>query len=403
MRRRTFLGSSALALGAAALGGSRAAVAANDRIRIGVIGTGARGQELMRALAALPAFEIAALCDTLPFRLDEGLALAVASKPVAYADHRHLLEDRSLDAVIVATPFHHHATAALDAVAAGKHVYCEKTMIRGVADTRRVLEAVRGSGLVFQAGFQWHTAPLYEAALALIRGGELGEIAAIHCQWNRNGDWRRPVPDPALERQINWRMYREYSGGLAAELTAHQVDFANLVVPGGIEYVSGVGDIDYWKDGRETYDNIRLTVRYRAGVTATFMSLTTNSLGGYRVSILGRKGAIELTTDKGWFYPEVPTEALPDGLDLVSGASAYADTERTARAQASDHYAIDAPPADPTAHALELFGRSIREDLQPASNVETGAVVSVMVQMALDAMDSASVVRASPEYALPPA
>ncbi len=401
MDRRAFMHATGFVVGVGVLGANAPVAGANNRIRVGIIGTGIRGQQLIGFLTESPSFEIVACCDTLPLRLNEGIALA-GNNPAAYEDHRRLLDDRSIDAVVIATPFSHHVIAALDALDAGKHVYCEKTMTKGVADTRRVLRAYRDSALIFQTGFQYHTSPLYEAAIGMIRDGRLGEIAAVNCQWNRNGDWRRPVLEPRYERQINWRMYREYSGGLAAELSAHQMDFCNLILPGGIEHVSGVGGIDHWQDGRETYDNINLTVRYRGGVTATFASLTTNSLGGYRISVLGKKGAIELTTTKGWFYPEEALEKNPpDGLDLVSGASTVSQEGSYSRADDSSRYAIDAPEDNPTPHALEAFATAIRDNRQPSSNVETGALVSIMVQMALDAMGNDRVVPWSKDYELP--
>lgn len=404
MRRRDLLTTAGMVLVASAAG-LRTGVAASDRIRVGIIGTGIRGQQLLDFLLASPEFEVSALCDTLPFRLDEAVAMtraaATKNRPETYNDHRRLLDRAPVDAVIVATPFYHHAEAALDALDAGKHVYCEKTMTRGVVDTRRVLQAARESDRIFQAGFQFGTSPQYTAALELIRDGELGEIVAVDCQWNRNGDWRRPVPDPRYEREINWRMYREYSSGLAAELSAHQMEFCNRFLPGGVEHISGVGGIDYWKDGRETYDNIALAVRYRDGVTATFRSLTANSLGGYRIRVRGNRGTIELDFGGAWFSPEVVNDAPEQGVDLVSGASVAGAQDGYRLADGTYRYPIDAPPVDATAHAIQLFATAIRDNRQPASNAETGAVVAVMVQMALDAMDTAEVVHRSAEYALP--
>lgn len=387
MQRRQFIRSAGAVFGAASLGlapGRRAA--ASDRIGIGVIGTGARGQQLIDFLTPMSGFDVVACCDELDFRLAEGLEKAGAgARP--YSDHRALLEDPDIDAVVVATPLYHHATAALHALDAGKHVYCEKTMTKGVADTRRVLGAAAGSKLVFQTGFQFHYAPVYTAAIEMIRRGDLGEIAAVNCQWNRNGDWRRPVPDPKLERKINWRMYREYSSGLAAELSAHQMNFCNQVVDGGVDTVSGVGGVNYWKDGRETYDNIQLTFRYNNGVTATFASLTTNGLGRYRVTVLGKEGSLELTFGKGWFYPEVAGESVPQGLDLVSGASVDGAQGAYRLANSRMSYAIDAPEEEPTPRALQDFATAIRDNRQPAMDARSGATVAMMVQMGIDAMD----------------
>ena len=110
---------------------------------------------------------------------------------------------------------------------------------------------------IFQTGHQYHSSRMYSALVNLIKDGKVGKITSIESQWNRNGDWRKPVPDQKLEHQINWRMYREYSYGLLAELSSHQIDFANWIIKRNTQKNIGFGGIDYWKDGRETYDNIK--------------------------------------------------------------------------------------------------------------------------------------------------
>ncbi len=402
MRRRKFLTSSGIALAGIGLGPLLArATAPSDRINIGVIGTGVRGRQLLSFLRDMPQFRVAAYCDVLPFRLDEARAVTAPSA-AAYTDYRHLLDDRNVDAIVVATHFSAHHPVVMDALDAGKHVYCEKSMTKGIDQTREVVDkAGQRHEQIFQTGFQYHTSPLYMQAANMIARGDVGEVAAVECQWNRNGDWRRPVPDPKWERQINWRMYREYSSGLVAELSAHQMDFCNRILGSGVKQIQGVGGIDFWQDGRETYDNVHVVCRYRSGVTATFASLTSNSLDKYRVAVLGKKGSIVLTTRRGWFVPEGESLETPDGIDLVSGASVVDGSQRAYRStDTGSAYRIDAPDDDPTPHALEVFGSSILDNRQPASNVFTGAKASIMVQMAIDAMDNGTVEQWQPEYDL---
>ena len=400
MDRRKFLESSLYTLGAFGVGPALASrVSADDRIGIGVIGTGVRGQQLLEFLVAMPQFDVLACCDVLPFRLEEAHAIA-GRDASADADYRRMLDDDRIDAVAVATHFSGHHRIVMDALDAGKHIYCEKSMIKGIPETLEVVEfACKRPEQVFQTGFQYHSAPLYRAAAELVASGELGEITAVDCQWNRNGDWRRPLPDPKWERQINWRMYREYSSGLVAELSAHQMDFCNWILDSKVERISGVGGIDYWKDGRETYDNVHVVCRYASGVTATFSSLTTNSLGSYRIAVLGKKGSIQLTTRKGWYSPEVADDPPPGGVDLVSGASvsdgpggAYWASDSAAS------YRIDASADDPTPNALNEFADAISRGIAPSSDVVTGAKASIMVQLSLDAMDRDEVMRWQPAY-----
>ncbi len=399
MKRRDFLiASGAIAASAGLRSTFARASSPSDRIGIGIIGAGVRGRLHFKFLQEVPMLELVAYCDVLPFRLEEARAAEPAAH--AYSDYRRLLDDKDVDAVIVSTHFSEHHPVVLAALDAGKHVYCEKTMIKGITEIREVYDAAqKRPGQIFQTGFQYRTSPLYEAAARLIANGDIGQVTAVNCQWNRNGNWRRPVPDPKWERQVNWRMYREYSGGLVAELCSHQMGFCDWVVGSELEHIQGVGGIDYWKDGRETYDNVHVFARYKSGVTATYTSQTTNSLGGFRISVLGKKGTVILTTRRGWLVPEGDAIASSGGVDLVSGASVDVGPEQAySTAAEGSAMRIDAPNDDPTPIALEKFGEAIRDNRQPVSNAASGAKISVMVQKAIDAMDSKKVILWNAEY-----
>lgn len=402
MLRRAFLKSSGLALTGAAVSPVFAAGERRARkIGIGIIGIGVRGKQLMELLRHMPQFHIAGYCDVLPFRLDEARGEAPAgARPCT--DYRSLLDDNDIDAVVVATHFSAHFPIAIDALDAGKHVYCEKTMVKGIEETKSlVAKAGDRPALVFQTGFQYHSSPLYRKATDMIARGLIGTVVSVDCQWNRNGNWRRPVPDPKWERLINWRMYREHSSGLVAELSSHQMDFCNRILGNEIRQIQGAGGIDYWKDGRETYDNVHVICRYASGVTATFTSLTANSLDEYRIAVLGKKGSIILTAGRGWLIPEQGLVTAADEVDLLSGASVVSDPDSAyRRSDAESAYVIEAPDGDPTWNALQEFGESIIRGEQPASDVIAGGRVSIMVQMAIDAMDSGTVIGWQPQHEL---
>ena len=351
-----------------------------DKIKLGVIGTGDRGTGLAHLLRQVPDMELVACCDIIPSRLENAMQYA-SSGAKAYKDYRSVLDDKNVDAVIIATPFSMHADMAVDALGAGKHIYCEKTLAYGFEATQRLVKAARGSKKIFQTGHQYHSSRLYHKAFQLIHSGYLGEISAFECQWNRNGNWRREVPASNLERMINWRMYREYSGGLVAELCSHQIDFANWVLDEHPEKITGFGGIDYWKDGRETYDNIHLVMEYPSGVNAKYTCLTTNSKDDYKIEVLGKKGSLVITYNQAWIYSE-PKErqgelAIVDG---VSGATKKAWEEGKGAP-------LDVQHKDPSLQALLDFKESILKEKKPLSNVETGAKVAIAVQLALNAMD----------------
>ncbi|MFH6985884.1 Gfo/Idh/MocA family protein [Marinoscillum luteum] len=363
---------------------------ANNKIKIGVIGTGSRGQGLIPNINSIDHFDVVACADILPFRLEEGLSKVADQQVKGYSDYRKILDDKDIDAVLIATPFSMHAKIAMDAIDAGKHVYCEKTMAKGYKDIQDLVSVANRSKKVFQTGHQYHSSRLYTHVVDLIKKGGLGQIQAFECQWNRNGDWRRSVPSPDLERIINWRMYREYSGGLLAELCSHQLDFANWVLDATPNKVTGFGGVDYWKDGRETYDNIHLIYDYPEGVKAKFTCLTANSKDDYQIKVMGDKGTLILSYDKAWFYPEGKLNKELGEVDGVSGATVSWD-EGKGIPIVVDHI-------EPSKQALMDFRDNIVNNKRPASNVISGAKAALCVQMGLDAMYDQKIVHWNPDF-----
>lgn len=384
MDRRDFIKKSSLATAGLTLGDLSMApgpFSKNDTVQLGVIGTGNRGGGIIRLLQSMPQFKTVACCDILPFRLDSAMERA-DEKAKAYNDYRKLLNDPNVDAVLIATPLSMHYEIAAAAVEAGKHVYCEKTMTYHIAEADQLVQKVEDKGKVFLVGHQYRYHPLYFRVADLIRSGKIGDIANVYVQWNRNGDWRRPVPQPEYERIINWRMYTEYSGGLTAELHSHQIDFVNWALDTRPEKAIGVGGIDYWKDGRETFDNVNSIFTYPNGMKLNCISLTSNAHEGYMVKFKGSKGTIELSIDKGWIYFEPLNKKEKGMVDGVSGATLNRAEE--------DRYAINFEHEkenwDGTHYAFQEFYECIRDNRKPVSNVKTGATTAKAVRMAIEAM-----------------
>ena len=365
--------------------------APNETIRIGVIGTGDRGQGLMKILMSIKNIDLVALCDTLDFRLNA--AAVIAPKAKKYKNYKALLAHKDLDAVIISTPLNTHATIASAAIDAGLHIYCEKTMVKGDEETLKLYDKLQThNNKIFQTGHQYHSSRLYAHLVEMIQSGEIGVVSAVHAQWNRNGNWRRPVPDPKFERQVNWRMYREYSYGLTAELSSHQIDFCNWFMDAHPEKVTGFGDISYWKDGRETYDNTHLIYSYPNGVKASFTCLTANAKDDYQIKVLGDKGSILIDYQNAWKYPEGKYEKVIGDVDGVSGA--------TVSWTAGKGIAIEYKHTEPTRQALEDFRTAIIENKMPLSNFKSGAKVAFAVDMGIRAMDTNQVVNWNSDYNL---
>lgn len=280
--------------------------APSDRVRLGVIGVGSRGSLLLAYLLRTPGVEVAALCDDYPPHLDKAMAMA-GGKPKAFTDYRKLLAMPGIDGVVIATPLHQHAPICLDAFAADKHVFCEKSLALTVDECKAIARAASASPRVFQVGHQRLFSAAFLHAHELVRSGQIGPITQIRASWHRNNDWRRPVPSPALERKLNWRLYRASSGGLLTELASHHLQVANWYLDAAPLSCVGYGSVNYWKDGREVYDNVNVLFRYRDGVTLVYDSLISNGHHGLELQVMGPKGTIEC--ESGAFFMAQPPAA----------------------------------------------------------------------------------------------
>ncbi len=278
----------------------KAMVASSERLGIAVIGTGGRGTFHLRILKALPYVKVVALCDLYEPHLKDGSELFPEAQLIS--DYRKVLEMKEVEAVIIATPLSEHEHITLDALDAGKHVFCEKSMALTCDGTLRMYNAYKKSGLVMFIGQQRLYDPVYQRGLKMIHDGVLGQVTGIRTYWFRNNNWRREIPSPELERQINWRLYDEYSAGLMTELASHQLQVGNWALGMIPEKVFGFGDIVYWKDGRDAYDNVSLVYKYSNGVKMTYESNIANKHNGLEEEILCNKGTMKM--ERGRYYLE---------------------------------------------------------------------------------------------------
>ena len=312
--RRDFLKTAAGVAAASAMPvlGAPAILAApnpNEVVNFGFIGTGTQGCDLLRQLATIPAGRCVATCDIYPPNLKKGVEI-IGSNPQTYEDYHRLLERQDIDAVMIATPLYLHSGMVIDALSAGKHVYVEKSMFFKEEEAGHIHQAAAAhSKQVLQTGLQRRSSVLYRVAMEMVRKGALGKVMFVRAQWHRNSDWRRPIPDPKYERLINWRMYREYSGGLMAELASHQIDVANWAFGAEPVSVMGTGGIDYWKDGREVNDNVEVIFEYPEGRKLVFTSILYNAHFDFNEQIMGDGGTLIITIGEGMYYREEAAKA----------------------------------------------------------------------------------------------
>jgi len=313
--RRDFIKKTAA--GAAFLASASARVlGANDRVRVGMIGVGARGQDLLKQLLAVKSAELVAVADIYSRRLDEAEHLVRGVRK--FRDHRQLL-DSNLDGVIVASPLHLHARHFLDTIAAGKDLYCEKTMTWSIPEAEQCLGAAKQSDRVIQIGLQHESSGALADTRSWIANGLLGKITQVESWMSRNtprgkGQWVRAVPADCVAENVNWkafldgrpdrpfdgykfmnwRLFWEFSGGNVTENMVHQIAWImsalNLPVPTSA-YMSG--GVFSEKDGREVPDTIAVTLDFPGDVVLTWQSTFSNSRYGLGERFLGSEGTVE--------------------------------------------------------------------------------------------------------------
>jgi len=408
LSRRNFLEGTTLSAAGLMLGSSRvpaSAMRANDRVNIGVIGAGSQGTSLIRNLAMVANAKIAAMCDIFEPNLNKGISLA-GSQPRSFTDYRKLIESKDVDGVVIATPLHMHYDIAMAALEASKHVFVEKTMMYSMKQCDQILQATRArASQVFQVGHQHRFDPVIHKVVDMSRDGALGKVTHIRCMWHRNGDWRRPVPKinfdpspwgyPDLEHLINWRMYKRYSGGLMCELGSHMIEICNLILGSTPAAVTGMGGIDYWKDGRETFDNVVAVYNYPAGQKVTFSSTTTNAHDGEHIVIMGTEGTIEMGWDKALYFreKEPPELVKAEGATVIGATGETMKTSTQSQKEGAQVAPQDAERRSAVYRELESYVSCIRDGKKAVVDVQTGRNAAVSVLSANLAMEEGRVVK----------
>ncbi len=293
-------------------------IGANDRVRMGLIGSGGRGREDWDTFLKQPEVEPVAVCDVYEPFLQKGLEMA-AGKAKPFHDFRKLLEQKDIDAVIVGTPDHWHALMTIAACEAGKDVYCEKPLSLVASEGRKMVAAARKNNRVVQTGSQQRSGSHYAAAVKLIQDGGIGEVHRIQCGFQRNAFpgfkptemadgkttgfdydmWLGPAPKRAFDpfRCIyNFRWFWDYSGGQMTNWGAHHLDIARWIV--GAEapmVVSGMGGRYGLTDGGETPDVQMVNFQFPKVVVTWTVSEIAEGPKGATIDVYGSKGMMSLT------------------------------------------------------------------------------------------------------------
>jgi predicted dehydrogenase len=360
-------------------------------IRLGIIGPGSRGKELIRDVLRVPGVTVVAAADVYAPRFQQ-LNQLCGYDVAAHSDYRALVDRKDLDAIIVATPLSFHAEHVIAALKSGRHVYGEKTMAFTVDETNDIVKTVESGKQIFQVGHQYRYSPWIRAGIERVRQGEIGDVTHIYAYWHRDNNWRRPVPDPSLERLINWRLYNQYSLGLLAELASHHIDLANWVFDEAPHAAFATGSIAVYHDGRENDDNVQAILNYSKGRRFIFSSITDNAKMGNQLWLYGTKGSLNLTLEDAEFYYEpkhavhVAPKSGVEGRGITTGASYRPGGEMPYRGPGKP---VDVTTTeDPTAAAIRSFIHCVRTGQKPISDVQNGARVAMAVITANKALSA---------------
>lgn len=282
---------------------------AGPKVKCGVIGLGAWGRELLSFLQRIPTAEIAAVCDTYGVMLRR----AATNSPGALAtdDYKKVLEDKSIQAVFIATPTHQHKDIVIEALQAGKHVYCEAPIAHTIEDARAIAKAARDAGAqVFQPGLSLRADPQRHFLLQFIRTGATGKDVMARAQWHKKQSWRATSANPDREKEINWRLAKETSLGLAGEIGIHQFDSMCWLLKHMPTAVTGFGSIIRWNDGREVADTVQAVLEFPGGVQGVYDATLANSFDGEYEQLLGSDAAVVMRGNKAWLFKEVDSPLL---------------------------------------------------------------------------------------------
>lgn len=376
---------------------------ASERCRVGIIGPGSRGCFLMGFLNENPKAEIVALADIYEPSIQEGLKIAPKAK--VYHDYRALLADKNVDAVVVATPLNTHYQIVMDAFDAGKHVYCEKTLGYTMEECFKMYQKHLASGKIFFSGQQRLFDPRYIQVMDMVHNGTFGKISHVEAFWNRNGDWRRQVDDPKLERLRNWRLYKESSRGLMSELGCHQIQVGTWAMQKLPDRVMGHGGITFWKDGREVHDNVHCIYAYNSGESLNYGSVISNKFYGLEEKIMGNLGTVEPETGKYYFEEVAPAPAFLQMLnswenklfeEIPFAGTSWAP--ESANKNNGEFILGERPKTDGTSLNIDAFVEAAVTNRQPPRIAEEGYYASQLALWGYDAIEKGQVLEFPEEY-----
>jgi predicted dehydrogenase len=371
--------------------------AVSPAVKLGVVGIGQRGKEILASLSRLPSAQVVSICDSYEPALKKGQE--IAPKASLISDYRKLLEAPDLEGVVISTPSHLHKEIALAVIQAGKHVYCEAPLASNVEDAKAIaLAAQQYSKLKFQAGLQGRSNALYNHILKFVKSGALGTAVQVTAQWNKKQSWRKMAPTPDRETELNWRLSSKTSTGLIGEMGIHQLDLAMWYLKSLPTSASGVGSIINWKDDRDIADTVQCIIEFPKNVRMIYSSTLASSFSDSFTLFQGSNSSLMMREKQGWMIKEADSPLLgwevyarKEQVHNETGIAMVADATKILEAgkEPGKEGAL-APVRDELTQALDNFVRSIRGDSKVTSGAIEGYQATVAAIKANEAIATGS-------------
>ncbi len=392
LSRREFVrgaATTALALSAFPYVARGRVLGANDRIGVGFIGVGGRGRShiaTVQRLSQAENLQMVAVCDVFRYRLDEAAKLIGAK---AFMKHAELLADPAVDVVCIATPDRLHVPQAIDAIRAGKDVYCEKPMGHWTQFdlSRQFYEETYQLKRIVQVGNQGNSSPAWQKVRELVQGGAVGRVQLVNAGFFRYGDWgeRMPIADPeaqpgpeldweaflgdapkvpfTVQRFFSWRKYLDYAGGPCTDLLPHL--FTPFVSAIGLKFpsraVASGGIFKYTTYDREVPDTFNMCLDYPEKLSVVVVSTLANDYIT-EPAIHGDEGTLTLQNPGEWNV----------GIDSV-----------TIIPRKGQRQVFPMKKEDTTSAHWQNFLKCVRSREKPYSDVEFGLHVQAALNMAM--------------------
>jgi predicted dehydrogenase len=336
----------------------------NDRVNLGFVGFGIRGNIVMEAIKKTGQANLVAVSDCYDGHLTRAKERTDGKIDTFLGRYKALLDRKDIDAVILAPPDHQHLPMVMDALAAGKDVYIEKPMTHTVEDGPKIIQAVKRTNRVLQVGSQGRSSYIQKKAREIVASGQLGTITKIIASYNRNsstGAWNYPIPpdlkegvnfnwqewlgnapkvayDP--ERVFRYRKFWDYSGGISTDLFVHLITSIHFIMDAKVpSSVMAAGGILLRKDGREVPDTLDALFVYPEGFNVNMGATFNNaSVPDQGFTFLGNKGSLALFGTSFSIAPENPREGYSYSID------AWPKSMQEEFMNTGDHRELAAPP-----------------------------------------------------------